>query len=461
MIRSYFNILFTLILFSILYKTHYLVSCDRVHKKSAFLHLPNTIPLDFSNSLTNLSPQLSPLIRLYGIRSGFSKKDYIEGKESRNIGSNINENTKQSRHLEHMKVNLRTGLLPSSSTKQKKLSIDQQLEVIVSPESNIYSLKKTIFRRFCGKPPIQLIVLTVDGVDNDIILDDNLTVKEIMDEYYEDMIEWNELDGGEGLRLRIVVDIIPPVDPKFGIQFIEKVGDMSIQDLIKAYTANWVCLRYNSKYILASSFSNDKSKGTGDRLRRSTIQKLRHEMEIFQSLILDTFESNIKEINPLMSIQKDFIKNKEGSMNWSYKVVDCSDKSGSDISNTKFSENSIGKRVKGDSWIFNRDMLRKNFNINWHETLRTSLLFCFFGYFGSRDDLSRRLMFLSSIMCVLAKTRPFKIVTKRMFYLTVNAPGILLTLLPVPYQVILSFDHETSIKDKSDNIEDSVKFIYQ
>jgi len=373
-------------------------------------------------------------------------------KEKKN-GSNDKNNTRQ-RHLnEHIKVNLRTGLLPTSNIIKYVLPIDQEIEVIASPQTNIQTLKKSIFRQFHGRPPVQSIILIVDGVDNDRILDDNLTMKEIMEEYYEDMIEWNELAGGEGLKLRMMVDIIPPVDPKFGIEYIEKLGDATSQNLIDAYAANWVCLINNARYLIDPSNKYDLGKEKVNRKRKSTIQKLRHEMETFQSIILDTFDDDTKKKLALRSsIRKEHIINQEDDVNWSYRFTIDPDISGDNVLKESLLKYTQKRRNKGGASMFARKKLRKNLIIKkWEETLRTSLLFWFFGYFGGRDSFTRRLMLLGVPMSFLVQTRPFRIIMKRTFYFIVNAPEFFLTLLPVPYQVILGFDYEILMKDKHDS----------
>ena len=56
--------------------------------------------------------------------------------------------------------------------------------------------------------------------------------------------------------------------------------------------------------------------------------------------------------------------------------------------------------------------------------------------------MSRNLLLLGAPLCFVLQARPVKIGLKQVFYACANPPGILLSLLPAPQQVILNFDIE-------------------
>ena len=81
---------------------------------------------------------------------------------------------------------------------------------------------------------------------------------------------------------------------------------------------------------------------------------------------------------------------------------------------------------------------------NWPETIRNFLLFIFFGVFGGRSTTSRNLLLLGAPLTFFLQARPVKIWLKQGFYAAAHPPAILLSLLPAPQQVILSFDEAKS-----------------
>jgi hypothetical protein len=71
-------------------------------------------------------------------------------------------------------------------------------------------------------------------------------------------------------------------------------------------------------------------------------------------------------------------------------------------------------------------------------------MFLFFGFFGGRSALSKNLLLLAAPMSLVIQTRPFKIWLKTAFYMLVNPPDVLLTLLPAPQKAILGVSIDDS-----------------
>lgn len=51
-------------------------------------------------------------------------------------------------------------------------------------------------------------------------------------------------------------------------------------------------------------------------------------------------------------------------------------------------------------------------------------------------------MLLCAPMCFVLQARPVKMLAKVLFYMFLNPPGIVLSLLPAPQQTMLSMDEE-------------------
>jgi hypothetical protein len=115
--------------------------------------------------------------------------------------------------------------------------LDTSLELLVSRARNIESVKQTLSRMLPGKPPVESIRLVSDG----ILLPDSLVIDELLEDEEEDD---DDNDERKEKTLTIVLDMIPPVDPKFATQF-SKIYDMSTSDLLDAYVAN-VAAMYHS-----------------------------------------------------------------------------------------------------------------------------------------------------------------------------------------------------------------------
>jgi hypothetical protein len=67
-------------------------------------------------------------------------------------------------------------------------------------------------------------------------------------------------------------------------------------------------------------------------------------------------------------------------------------------------------------------------------------LLLFFGYFGGRNSMSRGLLLWGAPLSFLVQARPAKLLFKQLFYILLNPPGIVLSLLPAPQQTMLSID---------------------
>ena len=135
--------------------------------------------------------------------------------------------------------------------------IDQTVEITASPSRTVSSLKQSISKQLKSKPPVDCIVLRLDGV----VLDDgDVIVSELVDEH-DDEEDEEEDDDDDMPKLKIQVDIIPPVDPKFGTEFRQRLDDMTNEQVLDAYVANMAAMHQNSMDLMkmmATANENNK-----------------------------------------------------------------------------------------------------------------------------------------------------------------------------------------------------------
>lgn len=93
-----------------------------------------------------------------------------------------------------------------------------------------------------GRPPLQTIILKHSGRT----LSDDETVSSILsdvDSDDEDSDSEDNIGEEETEKLKLTLDVMPPIDPKFGIDFREKAEKMSTRELLSAYCLNAAGMR--------------------------------------------------------------------------------------------------------------------------------------------------------------------------------------------------------------------------
>lgn len=147
----------------------------------------------------------------------------------------VEEEEESSGSASPAKITLKTALT-------NHILIDQSIEITASPTRNVQSLKQSVSRQFKSRPPIDAIVLRLDGQ----ILDDDVLVQDLVDEDDEEE-EDDEHEDDDGLpKVTIIVDMVPPVDPKFGTEMKNRLDDMTNQQVLDAYIANLASMHQNS-----------------------------------------------------------------------------------------------------------------------------------------------------------------------------------------------------------------------
>ncbi len=143
------------------------------------------------------------------------------------------------------KITLKTALT-------NNILIDQSIEITASPTRNVQSLKQSVSRQFKSRPPMDAIVLRLDGQ----VLDDDTLVQDLVDDMDEDDEDDDDEEEGDddGLpKLTIIVDMVPPVDPKFGTEMKTRLDEMTNEQVLDAYVANLASMHQNSMDMMEQS----------------------------------------------------------------------------------------------------------------------------------------------------------------------------------------------------------------
>jgi hypothetical protein len=146
-----------------------------------------------------------------------------------------------------IKITLKTSL-------SNNILIDQSIELTASPTRTVQSLKQSVSRQFKSRPPMDAIVLRLDGQ----VLRDEILVRDLVDE--EDDEEDDEEEGEDDLaKLTIMVDMVPPVDPKFGTEMKERLDKMTNEEVLDAYIANLASMHQNALDLMQPDIMRNDS----------------------------------------------------------------------------------------------------------------------------------------------------------------------------------------------------------
>lgn len=345
----------------------------------------------------------------------------------------------------------------SSSTQQHQhLILDQRIEITASPQTRtIGSIKQSISRQFKSRPPIKAITLRHNGevLNKEIVL-----LEDILNDYYDD--EEDDDDDVEERKMTMVVDMVPPVDPKFGTELKERLDQMTNEQVLDVYTANMAAYYQNSLELaelineknnvitITEKDEDDEEEDEDTRTSSSssssiTFQMRKHSLMIKEQIIA-SFDDEIKNKlyrmitpNELLQLEQQQKDGNEDSI------------AGGDVmlkDSILSSKRKRNNRAGGATMNVKR-ALQKNLNVDWPNTIRNVILFLFFGYFGGRSSFSRTIMLCCAPACILLQVRVIKLLLKQVFYTIGEPPGILLSLLPAPQQAIMSCNFENCLKE--------------
>jgi len=338
-----------------------------------------------------------------------------------------------------VKITLKTAL-------SNNILIDQSIEITASPTRTVQSLKQSVSRQFKSRPPMDSIVLRLDG---QVLDDDDVVVEDLVDEDDEDDEDEDDEDDDGLPKLTIVVDMVPPVDPKFGTEMKQRLDDMTNEEVLDAYTANLASLHQNSMDLVSSQKEdNNDSTDRDDEDNEDTDDEEEHPRHSIlpTNLAMQSHALMLKDqiTESLSADEKILLAKKDKPSSPALEDEDSTDSFGS--GDVLLKESIKRRKRRGGATMNVKRALQKNLNINWPDTIRNFLLFLFFGYFGGRNAMSRTIMLLGAPACFIIQARPVKVAIKQLVYTIGKPPGILLSLLPAPQQAIMSCDYDEALK---------------
>ena len=128
--------------------------------------------------------------------------------------------------------------------------VDHRYELNSVRTRDVASLKKSLSRQIPGRPPILSLELVYEGRT----LDDEMLVDELFDDEDEDEDEDEEEDG---VSKTLILNVVPPVDPKFAIELTPKLlahqedddNTLSTEELVDAYFLNQAAMARNAQLM--------------------------------------------------------------------------------------------------------------------------------------------------------------------------------------------------------------------
>ena len=325
-------------------------------------------------------------------------------------------------------------VLITISTMLKQPLLDQVIELNVQRSRTVSQLKESLQRSLPGKPPVTAMQLRLGPriLDDDILVDELIDDEEEEEEDDEEDTE-KDMDDGPKSRATLVLDMIPPVDPKALPQLVKKLADMTPSEILDAYAINEAAVYQNAALVLNSQGdpSETPSEETNAAAEATPLPSL---LTTSTTTLLKDHAAKIREDLEAKLLQSQAAKAiLAETVPPSHKILNHQEK---DIR---------GQRVRhvaqGGVHTTLRRKIQRNLNINWAATLKHFMLFLFFGYFGGRSPTSRAILFLGAPSVILLQARVVKLILRQLVYTVFyHPPNIVLSLLPAPQQAILSFE---------------------
>lgn len=145
-------------------------------------------------------------------------------------------------------------ILIKSNLDSKVLDI-HPMELNAIRARNVESVKSSLARQLPGKPPLDLIRLSLDGR----VLRDELLMDELLDDDDDEDDDDDATDPNKP-ALTLVLDMVPPVDPRtFGQELEDRMEEMSTSDLLDAYTLNEAAIWFSSQFVVSRKGEADNS----------------------------------------------------------------------------------------------------------------------------------------------------------------------------------------------------------
>lgn len=320
--------------------------------------------------------------------------------------------------------------------------LDVSLELTVNPQRNIASLKDTVRRQLPARPPVSTMALAWNGkpLPDDTIIDELLSIAADDDDDDDDVDDELDQDNhSTAPRIMLQLDMIPPVDPKFSSQLQSDLQHLTASALLDSYVANEAALYQNTLHLDKESRSetnplaNDLDEGSEvmsnnrplliTSLIKDQSQKMRQNLEA--TLLKSPNAQRILTETTTPAVQKQSLL-LASTIVRGYRVRHVA------VSSVRTS--------------FKRQIQRV-WNIDWSASIRYSVLFLFFGWFGGRTPTSRAILLLGAPSVFVLQARPVKLIIKQwLYFLLLHPPSIILSLLPAPQQAILALNMDQAMK---------------
>ena len=168
--------------------------------------------------------------------------------------------------------------------------VDQSLEVTASRTRTVASIRQTVSRQMSGRPPISAIRLLLANR----VLQDHEVLEDLLPEGEN---EDDDDDDGEDdgmLKLRLLLDSVPPVDPKFGVELGNQIQDLSTAELLEAWAANAAAAHENAVRLFDEN--NEREEETGNKVTSfssTTLSMRRHAFSV-KERIMETMPEAIE-----------------------------------------------------------------------------------------------------------------------------------------------------------------------
>ena len=266
-------------------------------------------------------------------------------------------------------------------------------------------LKSQLSNQLKGGPIPVSFVNVKRKFGKDEFLGDNVRLEALLNDESgsdDDDEDENEDEDDSRETLKLTVDMIPPIVPKFAENFPQK--RMGLSSLLSAYAKNQAIL------VLLLTKKNPKTTGWVD---------------------IDRKAKRIEELLRL-SLGEELWKKLEDEPEWDGEDIFEQENALADIQKTKSRSRNTSNKLK--------QTLQTNLNIDWVDSIRASVLFLFFGLFGAVSPEARIFLITMSPLTFVCQLRPVKVWARKLFYSSVRPRGILKTLLPVTTQTIIEWN---------------------
>jgi len=130
--------------------------------------------------------------------------------------------------------------------------LDHRIELTSKRSKTIGEIKKSISRLLPGRPPLLGLDLVYEGRT----VQDEMLISELYDDDEDDEDDDADEENPESFKI-LTLNVVPPVDPKFGVELTPKLkphveGDedtLTTEEILDAYFLNQVVMNQNAKFL--------------------------------------------------------------------------------------------------------------------------------------------------------------------------------------------------------------------